>query len=80
MVHITSNNVPSEAKVHELVQSALEKDGKAPPDESYSVSTVAVDPHEQAVLSISRAVFATQSLKAFVSNLDPPTGVIGFKK
>ncbi|KAF7431079.1 hypothetical protein PC9H_006797 [Pleurotus ostreatus] len=80
VVHITSNNVPSEAKVHELVQGALEKDGKAPPDESFSVSTVAVEPHEQAVLSISRAVSAAQNLRAFVSNLDPPTGVIGFKK
>ncbi|KAF7416020.1 hypothetical protein PC9H_002807 [Pleurotus ostreatus] len=40
VVHVTPNNVPSEAKVQELVRSTLEKDGKAPPEESFSVSTV----------------------------------------
>ncbi|KAF7431089.1 hypothetical protein PC9H_006808 [Pleurotus ostreatus] len=80
VVHVTPNNVPSEAKVQELVRSTLEKDGKAPPEESFSVSTVSVDPHEQAVMSISRAVSMTKTSRCPVSNLEPPSGVIGFKK
>ncbi|KAF4593682.1 hypothetical protein EYR40_008471 [Pleurotus pulmonarius] len=40
VVHVTPNNVPSEAKVQELVRSALEKDGKAPPEKAFSVSTM----------------------------------------
>ncbi|KAF4569497.1 hypothetical protein EYR36_009289 [Pleurotus pulmonarius] len=48
VVHVTPNNVPSEAKVQELVRSALEKDGKAPPEKAFSVSTMSLDPHEQA--------------------------------
>lgn len=80
VVHVTPNNVPSEAKVQELVRSALEKDGKAPPEKSFSVSTVSLDPHEQAVMSISRAVSVTKTSQSPVSNLEPPSGVIGFKK
>ncbi|KAF9497793.1 hypothetical protein BDN71DRAFT_531236 [Pleurotus eryngii] len=80
MVHVTPNNVPSEAKVQELVRSTLEKDGKVPREKSFSVSTVSVDPHEQAVMSIYRAVSMTKALRSSVSNLEPPSGAIGFKR
>lgn len=80
VVHITPNNAPSEAKVQELVRSALEKDGKAPPEKSFSVSTASVDPHEQAVMSITRAVSVTKASRSSVSKLEPPSSVIGFKK
>ncbi|KAL4259427.1 Gfo/Idh/MocA-like oxidoreductase N-terminal domain-containing protein [Pleurotus pulmonarius] len=79
-VHIAPNNVPSKVKIQELAQDAVRKDGKLPSRGSFSVSLATVEPEEQAIMSISYAVSTVQSMKLAASMLDPPSGVIGFKK
>lgn len=79
MVTIATNNLPDEAKVLPLVQSAIEGDDSTPQG-GFQLTLPSVDPVEQAVLSISTAVAATKGNRGYVSNLDPPTGVIGFKR
>lgn len=84
VVHIATNNLPSEAKVHELVQNAIAENEQALPEEpeSFSVLPVTVDPVEQAITSIRSAVSAILGggEQPHISNLIPPPGVIGFKK
>lgn len=80
LVHIAPNNVPSKAKVQEIARNAAGKDAKLLPKGSFSVSLEAVEPDEQAIMSISYAVATVQSMKPMASMLDPPSGVIGFKK
>ncbi len=83
-MHITTNNLPCEAKIDELVRNALAEEGKAPPQgpESFTVEPVAVDVDEQAAWSIRSAVSATLGathVDGPIPGLVPPPGVVGFK-
>ncbi len=79
IVNIAANNIPSEAQVLPLMQSALEENSTIA-SEGFQLQLAPVNPVEQAVMSIDSAVSATRSTKSYLSNLDPPAGVIGFKR
>ncbi|KAF7416021.1 hypothetical protein PC9H_006809 [Pleurotus ostreatus] len=79
MVNVASNSIPSEAQVLPLMQSALKKDSKMA-NQGFQLQVSPVDLVEQAAMSIDSAVSATRSTRAYVSNLEPPAGVIGFKR
>lgn len=79
MVNVAANNIPNEAQVLPLMQSALEENSKMA-NQGFQLQLVPVDPVEQAAMSIDSAVSATRSTRGYVSNLDPPVGVIGFKR
>ncbi|KAJ8695491.1 hypothetical protein PTI98_008093 [Pleurotus ostreatus] len=78
MVNVASNSIPSEAQVLPLMQSALKKDSKMA-NQGFQLQVSPVDLVEQAAMSIDSAVSATRSTRAYVSNLEPPAGVIDAK-
>ncbi|KAF4569496.1 hypothetical protein EYR36_009288 [Pleurotus pulmonarius] len=79
MVNVAANNILTEAQVLPLMQSTLEQNSKMS-SEGFQLQLTPANAVEQAAMSIDSAVSATRSTKSYVSNLDPPAGVIGFKR
>ncbi|KAJ8474996.1 hypothetical protein ONZ45_g15758 [Pleurotus djamor] len=89
VVHVAPNNELGEIEVEDIV-SVMEESSESdvnvgdgdtqPTKRCFKVELSAREKTEEAVAAISRAVATSRVTPAFASNLNPPIGVIGFKR
>ncbi|KAJ8469178.1 hypothetical protein ONZ45_g16978 [Pleurotus djamor] len=78
VVHIAPNNHSVERRAHKAVNEALARSAKE--KRKPNIVKTPRDVGADSVRSIYRATSASHAIMAFVSTMDPPIGVIGFKR